>query len=134
LPTVVCDVTKEIPIEANSVDFIYSNNCFEHIAAPWLAATQMTKILKPGGFLYVSAPWSWRYHPVPIDFWRFSPQALSFLFSELETLQSGFNTAFRRDDIRGFWPNRMDAVPVDEMGGWRENWLSFVFCRKRTQP
>lgn len=130
LPTLACDVTKRIPLASNSVDLVYSNNCFEHINAPWLAAQELTRILMPGGFAFISAPWSWRYHPVPIDYWRFSPEALEYLFGELETVAKGFNTAFRRDDMKGFWPNKMDKVPEDELGGFRENWLSFYFARK----
>ncbi len=130
IPTIQCDATKRIPIRSGTVDFVYSNNCFEHIDKPWLAASEIVRILKPGGRLFVSAPWAWRYHPVPIDYWRFSPQALASLFEGLETLESGFNSHFRRMDIRGHFRNRMDHVPVDELGGWRENWLSFVFMRK----
>lgn len=133
LPTLACDVTKRIPLRSGVVDFVYSNNCFEHIASPWLAAKELTRILRPSGYAFVSAPWAWRYHPVPIDYWRFSPAALEHLFGDLETIEKGFNTAFRRDDIKGFWPNQMDKVPEDELGGFRENWLSYYFARKPRQ-
>lgn len=125
--TIVCDITKKIPLRSNSVNFIYSNNCFEHVNAPWLAARELVRILKPGGYIFVSVPWAWRYHPVPIDYWRFSPDALVYLFNGVTPLQTGFNVAYRRDDMSGFWPNKMDSVPRDQFGGFRENWLSYFF-------
>ena len=130
VPTLICDVTKGVPLKTNSVDFIYSNNCFEHINAPWLAAKELTRILKPGGHIFVSAPWAWRYHPVPIDYWRYSPEALEYIFTPLSTVEKGFNTFYRRFDSRGKFPNKMDSVPIDELGGWRENWLSYYFGTK----
>lgn len=130
IPTIKCDATKSIPLDSECADFIYSNNTLEHVTSPWTVANELSRILKPGGFLYISAPWSWRYHPVPIDYWRFSPTALTYLFCNLMPIDFGFNLAYRRDDMRGFWTNEMDAVPIDDLGGVRENWLSFAFFVK----
>lgn|GEM_PF-1600462 len=130
IPTIVGDITKALDIESNSFDLIYSNNTLEHIKEPWLAAEQICRILKPGGYCYVSTVWSWRYHPVPVDYYRFSPDCLEFLFRSVEKLEANFNSASRRRDIRGFWPNRHDSVPVDWLGGWRENWVVYFFGRK----
>ena len=45
------------------------------------AAKQMERVLKPGGFLYVSVPWVWEFHAFPSDYWRFSLPALDVLFN-----------------------------------------------------
>lgn len=132
VPTIVCDVTEGIPLEDNSIDIVFSNNAFEHIAKPWIAAAELVRILKPGGFLYVSTVWSWRYHPVPIDYWRFSPDCLQFLFDGLEPIECNFNDFRRRNDMRGFWPNGRDRVPTDRHGGWIENWSVFFAGKKLT--
>lgn len=131
IPTIVGDITKEnTSLEAGSFDLIVSHQTFEHINQPWLAAKEMSRLLKPGGFCYVSTHWAWRYHPVPIDYWRFSPDCLAFLFEDLVRIEANFNSSHRRMDIRGIWPNLVDAVPVDAFGGWRENWFVYYFGQK----
>ncbi|MEA5534775.1 class I SAM-dependent methyltransferase [Crocosphaera sp. XPORK-15E] len=130
LPTIVADITQTTNLEPESVDLIVSHQTFEHIDRPWLASQEITRLLKPGGLCYISTVWSWRYHPVPIDYWRFSPDCLSFLFKELDKIDANFNMYPRRNDMRGFWPNKLDAVPVDELGGWRENWFVYFIGMK----
>jgi SAM-dependent methyltransferase len=65
LPTIICDVTKSIPLIDNSVDFIYSNNALEHVTTPWTVAVELMRILRPGGYIYISAPFAWRYQLAP---------------------------------------------------------------------
>lgn len=128
--TIVCDVTKGIPLEPNSVDFLYSNDAFEHISKPWLAAENIQKVLKPGGVVFIGTLFSWRYHPVPGDYWRYTHQGLVELFDGLECIEANFNVFHRREDARGHWGSKRDHVPVDIMGGWRENWKVYYLGRK----
>lgn len=130
LPTIVGDITQGIDLESESFDFIFSNNTFEHINQPWLAAKEITRLLKVGGLCYISTVWSWRYHPVPIDYWRFSPDCLEFIFQDLVKIEANFNLFQRRRDDRGFWPNKLDSVPVDNLGGWKENWSVYYVGMK----
>lgn len=130
IPTIVCDCTKNIPIPAESVDFIFSNDVFEHLEKPWNTAAEITRILRPGGLTFVGTLFAWRYHPVPEDFYRFTPAGLKALFPDLIQLESNFCDSWRRDDMRGFWKTRRDEVPVDMLGGWRENWKVYFFGQK----
>lgn len=126
LPTIVGDITDcTTIIPDNSFDFIFSKDTFEHVAEPWKAAKEVIRILKPGGLFYLVTVWSWRYHPVPIDFWRFSPECLAYLFNGLRCLDKNFDCHQRRWDMRGFWKDKKDAVPIDNLGGWIENWRVF---------
>ncbi len=127
--TVIGDIT-ECSLIPESYDFILAIDVMEHINMPWIAAENIIKLLRPGGYVIVAAPWAWRYHPCPIDYWRFSPEALKFLFNKLQTIECGFDDSIRRMDIRSFWENGLDAVPVDELGGWRENWTSYYVGKK----
>ncbi len=54
-----------------------------------------------------------------------------FLFSEIECIEANFDMSSRKDDIRGFWPDKRDYVPIDELGGWRENWGVYFIGRKK---
>jgi SAM-dependent methyltransferase len=52
----------------------------EHTPTPWVMAENLTRLLRPGGALYISVPWVWRYHAYPDDYFRFSPRAVQSLF------------------------------------------------------
>jgi SAM-dependent methyltransferase len=117
--TVVGDITDCPQIADNSYDVLISVDVFEHIDRPWLAAAELARILAPGGLVYTSTLFSWRYHPCPIDFWRYTPEALEFLFGGLVTLDKGFDLTERRRDVRK--KAREDPMKLDAMGGWREN-------------
>ena len=112
------DITKCPHIPDNSYDFIFSFDVFEHIDRPWLAAREIKRILKPGGVTVHSTLFAWRYHPCPIDYWRYTAEGLKSLFKGLETLHSDFDYTERRRDVRGQGKN---AMTPDAFGGWREN-------------
>jgi SAM-dependent methyltransferase len=116
----------ELPDE--SFDVVFSNNTYEHLAEPWLAAEESARLLRRGGLVVTLTCFAWRYHPVPADYWRFTHSALEHLFERagLTTIASGYDLRARRDNKRGGkLPGGLDLAPVDELGGWRENWIVF---------
>lgn len=115
---IVGDITNCPEIPDGSYDFIFSFDVFEHVDKPWLAGAEISRLLKPGGVTVHSTLFSWRYHPCPIDYWRYSPEGLASLFPDLETLHCGFDYVERRRNVIG--QGRIKA-PMDELGGWREN-------------
>lgn len=115
---VVGDITNCPNIPDNSYDFIFSFDVFEHIDKPWLAGKEITRLLKPGGVTVHSTLFAWRYHPCPIDFWRYTPEGLSSLFPDLCTKECSFDYSERRRNILGRGKNK---APLDKLGGWREN-------------
>lgn len=126
--TVIGDITHCPELDDGSYDVIISVDVLEHVNRLWLAASEITRLLCPGGISYTSTLFAWRYHPVPIDYWRFTPECLEFLFGDLETLSSGFDTTERRRDVRG--KGKRDRVPIDALGGFRENWRVFHVGRR----
>lgn len=71
----------KLPFETGSVDLIVSTSCFEHDPCFWLTFREMSRILKPGGFIYINAPSNGKYHCHPGDNWRFysdAGQALAY--------------------------------------------------------
>jgi predicted SAM-dependent methyltransferase len=72
---------EKLPFEDGSVDLIVSTSCFEHDPCFWLTFKEMTRIIKPSGYIYVNAPSAGVYHKYPGDNWRFysdAGQALAF--------------------------------------------------------
>ena len=55
----------------------------EHTPRPWVMADNIGRLLRPGGQLYISVPWVWRYHAYPDDYFRFSPRGVQSLFPGL---------------------------------------------------
>ncbi|NJN74586.1 MAG: class I SAM-dependent methyltransferase [Limnothrix sp. RL_2_0] len=49
-------------------DIIYSSACFEHFAMPWIVSTEISKLLKVGGFVFVETHFSFSSHERP---WHF---------------------------------------------------------------
>ena len=133
--TIIADITDcRETIPDNSFDFIFSSDVFEHIDRPWLATQEIARILKPGGITVHHTLWSWRNHPCPIDYWRYSPECLEFLFNDLEVMEKGYDLSQRRVDQPGAWPSGNDSVPVDQFGGWREHWSVYIVARKGEGP
>lgn len=57
---VLCDAHR-LPFRDNSVDVVYAAAVYEHLAFPQLAASEVARVLKPGGYFLGSAsfmePW-----------------------------------------------------------------------------
>ena len=80
---------------------------------------EIVRILSPGGLVYTSTLFSWRYHPCRIDYWRYTPEALALLMRGTDTIDQGFDATERRRDVRK--KAAEDPMPFDALGGWREN-------------
>lgn len=73
-------------------DIIYSSATFEHFAMPWLVATEIAKLLKVGGVIFVETHFSYSSHERPWHFFQFSDMALRVLFSPalgIECIEAG---------------------------------------------
>lgn len=128
--TIIGNITncKEIP--DNSFDFIYSMDTFEHIDRPWKASEEITRILKPNGIVFIVTLFAWRYHPDPIDYWRFSPHCLKFLFETLQCIECNWDIKNRRVPFQGQDVDN-DICPEDHFGPWLENWRVYYIGRKK---
>lgn len=51
----------------------------EHVENPFDVFDGLYECLKPGGLLILSTVFSFRYHPAPVDYWRFTPECLKML-------------------------------------------------------
>lgn len=75
-------------------DLVYSSACFEHFAMPWVVATEIAKILKVGGYVFVETHFSYSSHERPWNFFQFSDMGLRTLFSPalgFECIEAGMS-------------------------------------------
>jgi len=52
----------------------------EHSRRPWLLAANLERMLQPGGTIYLTAPYVWRVHGYPHDYWRVTQDGVRELF------------------------------------------------------
>lgn len=64
-----------LPFDDESVDVVVSSSCLEHSEMFWLVFTEVLRILKPDGLLYLNVPSNGPFHRYPVDCWRFYPDA-----------------------------------------------------------
>ncbi len=64
----------------------------EHVEKPWRMAENIVRLVAPGGVVYMSVPWVWRYHAYPDDYFRFSWRGIESLFGELAWRHHQYST------------------------------------------
>jgi SAM-dependent methyltransferase len=62
---------------------VFCTSVLEHCREPFRMAASLTRLLRPGGWLYVSVPFAWRFHGYPSDYWRFTHEGVRLLFPGL---------------------------------------------------
>ncbi len=77
---------------------VFSEAVLEHLAAPWLAAAEINRVLRLGGLTYHRVPTTVPVHELPNDFWRMTEQGLRLLFGKplgFEVLYAGTDSFCR---------------------------------------
>lgn len=72
------------PLEEAKFHLIVCCSVLEHCSKPWKMAENISRLAAPGGKLYMSVPWVWRYHAYPDDYFRFSFRGVESLFPDFE--------------------------------------------------
>jgi SAM-dependent methyltransferase len=68
-----------LPFAASSFDTVFSTQTLEHVEQPHQAVAEMARVLRPGGYLILTAPQTWRLHEKPYDFFRYTRFGLQYL-------------------------------------------------------
>jgi SAM-dependent methyltransferase len=71
-----------LPFEDGCFDTVISIQVLEHTPYPRHLVSEMSRVLKKGGSLILAAPFSFRLHEEPHDYFRYSPHGLGLLCSE----------------------------------------------------
>ena len=71
-----------IPLADSVVDAIVSSQVLEHVPDPDFYLRESKRVLRSTGLLVLSTHGTWRYHPDPADYWRWTSAGLRKLLEE----------------------------------------------------
>lgn len=107
---IIGDLTS-IPLKDNSVDAILCTQVLEHVSEPKEVLAEFSRVLKPGGQLFLSAPQGWPLHGEPDDFYRYTSYGLRHLLKV-----NGFQVVFIKPIGGFFWFMASILVPAARRG------------------
>jgi hypothetical protein len=84
---IVHDFEQLLPLKHGNFAHIDCCSVLEHVKRPWKMAEAIEEALEPEGTLLVIAPFIWRQHAYPNDYWRFTPDAMCVLFPNIEWIE-----------------------------------------------
>lgn len=71
---------NSIPLPDSSIDSIMSTQVLEHVPNPQKIVDEFYRILKPNGYIVLSAPLIWPEHETPYDFFRYTSYGIRNIF------------------------------------------------------
>ena len=90
-PDIICDICSDVSSLENRYNKIICIAILEHVYNPFLAVTNLKKMLKDNGVIYGYVPYLYHYHaPNNLkfqDYFRFSKDALAFLFKDFKDVE-----------------------------------------------
>ena len=69
----------ELPVSDHTFEAVLNTQVLEHVADPRKVASELFRVLVPGGRLWLTVPLTWPLHEEPYDFWRFTSHGLRHL-------------------------------------------------------
>lgn len=72
---------ERLPVRDASVDIVYSVAVLEHVRKPWLAAAEIARVLRPGGYVALELPFLNVIHDRH-DYFRFTDLGIRSLFDK----------------------------------------------------
>jgi SAM-dependent methyltransferase len=95
----------EIDVPDESVGTVISCDTLEHVEFPHKALSEIHRILKSGGIVFLSTVLDFRIHDSPADYWRFTPDGL-------RSLLKPFSFVFVGSVGRESFPHTVIAIGV----------------------
>lgn len=86
----VADATK-LPLKDGSVDMVITESTLEHIPDMEPAIREIHRVVKPGGYVYISIPFLMPFHASPNDYGRLTSAGLKHKFAGFEKIRVGMN-------------------------------------------
>jgi len=85
---IVADIGK-LPFADNSIDAVICESVLEHVKDPLAIVSEIKRVLKPGGLVYVTAPFIAGFHSSPNDYYRWSKEGMKELMKDFKEKETG---------------------------------------------
>jgi SAM-dependent methyltransferase len=103
-----------LPQPDASVDSVLMTEVLEHCAEPSAVLGEVFRVLRPGGFLFMTVPFVWPMHAIPHDEFRYTPFSLERLLTAAGFAAPRIAATGGRDAVLavtlGLWARRMPAA------------------------
>jgi SAM-dependent methyltransferase len=74
---------EALPLEDAVADVVLLTQVLEHVPRPRAVLTELRRVLKPGGWLHLTAPLVWEVHEAPYDFFRYTGYGLQAMLEDV---------------------------------------------------
>jgi SAM-dependent methyltransferase len=114
---------ENLPFASCMFDSVICTQVLEHVSEPKLVLYELSRILKEGGMICLTAPQGWGVHQPPHDYFRFTNYGLSYLLQN-----SGFEeiTITPSCGYFGYLANRLTVIPKILFWQLRNKWMRIV--------
>jgi SAM-dependent methyltransferase len=119
---------KTIPLPDNSVDSILLTEVLEHCFDPAAVLKETCRVLKKGGYIFITVPFLWPLHDIPYDEYRYTPFSLEKLLQQAAygnvqvSALGGWNASLGQ--MLSLWLNR-SGLPDR-----KRKWMYSLFLKK----
>ena len=79
----------DMEFEDETFDAVVCWSILEHLPNPQKAISELHRVLKPGGEIWVQLPFLYPYHEAPKDYWRVTPDGLRIWLKDFKEHGSG---------------------------------------------
>lgn len=79
-PDIIMDATR-LAFENERFDAVFMMEVLEHVKEPFVAISEVQRVLKEGGVFVLSTPFTFGIHEAPYDFYRFTRYGLLHMLS-----------------------------------------------------
>jgi SAM-dependent methyltransferase len=80
-----------LPLADGCADAVLCTEVMEHVSDPAAMLAEIHRVLRPGGHLVITVPFTWQVHDEPYDYWRFTEYGLRLVLEraglEVEVLR-----------------------------------------------
>ncbi|HEY5383488.1 MAG TPA: class I SAM-dependent methyltransferase [Candidatus Paceibacterota bacterium] len=80
---------RALPFKDGTVDMVICETVLEHVGNAQEVIKEIKRVLKPGGYIYISVPFVYPFHASPDDFHRWSIPGLKMEFEGFSVAKSG---------------------------------------------
>lgn len=73
---------EKLPFRGEIADVVLATQVFEHLDDPRMTIREFRRVLRVHGLAFVSTHGTFIYHPIPVDYWRWTHTGLRKLFEQ----------------------------------------------------